>query len=124
MFIKKTRGILSSTRGISLLEGIVSILIFTVLIAAITLILSTAMRITAASLRQADEMQNTANATLSELPGSGTHTVIFNVNAFVDNDTVPFFSTPTSASISIYLNQGYVDGHNVFVTFAAPSPTP
>ena len=63
--ISKLRFILKSKSGETLMEGIVSILVFTVLIAAITTMISVSLRITSRATENADIMQANANAALA-----------------------------------------------------------
>jgi len=60
----KARAIIRSTSGESLMEGIISILVFTVLIASITMMLLLSLRITGAATNAADVRQREANAVL------------------------------------------------------------
>jgi hypothetical protein len=60
--------IMNNTRGETLLEGIVSILIFSVLIATITMTLMTAFRITSNSFEEGTRRQNLANTMLGHTP--------------------------------------------------------
>jgi len=71
-----------SSRGESLVEGIVSILVFTVLIASVTAMISTSLRITATSTEMAGNLQNAANDVL--IPGAlpavpGSPEIIFSL---------------------------------------------
>ena len=59
--ISKIRAVLGNTSGISLMEGIVSILILTVLIVTITMMIVVALRFTHASLDGANAMQGMFN---------------------------------------------------------------
>ena len=53
----KMRGLLKCRRGESLMEGIVSILVFTVLIAAVTTTLTLSLRISSSSVAESTRMQ-------------------------------------------------------------------
>jgi Tfp pilus assembly protein PilV len=57
----KIKAILTSNRGESLLESIVSILVFSILVASVTMILTVAMQITNQSFGLAEDSQNAAN---------------------------------------------------------------
>ena len=67
----KAKGILQSQKGESLLESIISIVVFSVLVAAVTMILTTAMRWTSQSFDEAYSRQSAANAAAG-LPASAT----------------------------------------------------
>ena len=57
-----TRKALINSRGTSLIEAVVSILVFTVLIATVTMILATSMRISSTASSLSHEMQVEINA--------------------------------------------------------------
>ena len=63
--VKKTCAILKGRRGESLMESIASILVFTVLIAAITSMIMASLQITRAATEAAGRRQNDANAVLT-----------------------------------------------------------
>ena len=114
------RKALSNTRGETLLEGIISILIFTVLIAAITMILTVSMRITATSFIQAGEMQDAANAALAgvHVDGDLVDDVIFNINIYVDDNFIQQMQTDAE-DINIRVNTADAeDAPGFFVAFA------
>jgi len=69
----KARAIIKATGGESLIEGIVSILVFTILIASVTMMLMVSLRITGASTVSSRNAQDEANAVLS---GNASVTVI------------------------------------------------
>jgi lipopolysaccharide export LptBFGC system permease protein LptF len=85
----KMRSIIKNTRGESLLEGIVSILIFTVLIATVTVMISTSLRITSGSLQRATEWQanvNTVNEDAVEGSGGDDETITLEIT--INNGSV------------------------------------
>jgi Tfp pilus assembly protein PilV len=63
--ITKIAAILKSRRGETLMEGLVSILVFTILLSAVTLMIMTSLRVTGFSTREAGAMQEAANNALS-----------------------------------------------------------
>ena len=63
--IKKTRAILTGNRGESLLEGLASVLIFTLMMAAIGLMIMVSMKVTEISTASGGLSQAEANAALS-----------------------------------------------------------
>jgi Tfp pilus assembly protein PilX len=69
--MKKIAALLKSRRGESLMESIVSIMVFTILVAAVTTIISVSLRITSTATREATDMQNAANAALQGIDDTG-----------------------------------------------------
>jgi archaellin len=63
--VKRIKYLLSGTGGETLIEGLASILVFVVLVAAVTMMILVSMRITAVSTAQAVERQTEAAAVLS-----------------------------------------------------------
>jgi hypothetical protein len=63
--IKRIRSILANPRGESLMEGIVSILILTVLLASVSMMITISLRLTVASFGDAETLQNQANAAVA-----------------------------------------------------------
>jgi Tfp pilus assembly protein PilV len=64
MIRAKIRAILKASRGETLVEGIVSILVFTILIATVTMTIMVSLRMTSASNRAAEAMQESVNAAM------------------------------------------------------------
>jgi membrane-bound ClpP family serine protease len=64
--LKRISAALGNNRGETLMESIVSILVFSILMAAITVTISASLRITAFAVREARNMQNAANRVLAE----------------------------------------------------------
>jgi hypothetical protein len=77
-----------NTRGETLMEGIISILIFVVLIAAVTTIVSTAFRIIANSELLAQRLQQAANEVLEHEDGAGGVSVVFTIGTSPDDETI------------------------------------
>ncbi|MCL2602955.1 MAG: hypothetical protein FWD90_00580 [Defluviitaleaceae bacterium] len=77
--------VLNNTRGESLMEGIISILIFTVLIATITMLVTTSFRITGDSLIRATERQNQVNTAAEMVTGLINQNIEINI---MDGDDV------------------------------------
>jgi len=63
--INKARAVINSNSGETLIEGIVSILVFTVLIATITVMINVSLRISSRAMDSADVMQKSAVAVLA-----------------------------------------------------------
>jgi len=80
---KKIRQILMDTRGESLIEGLASILVFTVLVATVTMMIMISLRMTTISTFDAENRQIEAGAVLT-----GAATV------FDDEDEVEIGSNP------------------------------
>ena len=69
--LKKIQSILKETKGESLMEGIAAILVFIVLIATVTMMILTSLRITSRANVSSEAMQNSASFVLTaELVGS------------------------------------------------------
>jgi len=81
----KSKKVLSNSRGESLLEGVISILLLTILVATVTMMIMTSLRVTHRSIDSADTMQDIANDTGMLNTGNtvgavaGTHAVVFTV---------------------------------------------
>ena len=73
--MKRLVKILSGNRGESLMEGIASLLIFTVLIAAVTSMIMVSLRITRTATEAADLRQSDANTILADAVSSVPATV-------------------------------------------------
>jgi len=106
---------LTNTRGETLLESIVSILIFTVLMATVTTILLLSLRITSASTEAGREMQESVNHVIAHVPTSGSTEVLFTL---VDEDGYALF-TGMNEDISIPV---YVYTSGGFRVFSPPQP--
>jgi hypothetical protein len=63
--VKRIKYILSEAAGETLIEGLASILVFVVLVAAVTMMIMVSMRISAVSTQQAEERQREAAAVLA-----------------------------------------------------------
>ena len=68
--VNKFRAVLSGKRGETLMELIASILVFTVLVASVTMMIILSLRISGNSMDNADEWQAEANAVLAGDPAS------------------------------------------------------
>jgi len=99
--LRKVKAILKGKRGESLIEGIVSILVFTVLIAAVTMMIMISLRITGISTANADIMQKESNAVLAgaDTIPADTKTIEFVVN---DNE-----SDLIKIGVSVYTTDNY-----------------
>ena len=75
----KLRAILNSNSGETLMEGLVSILIFTILIISVTMMILVSLKITQTATDYAGEMQKAANAVLEENAPSSDAVVTFMV---------------------------------------------
>ena len=93
------------------MEGIVSILVFSILVASITMMLMLAMRITAASHQQADAMQTSANQAILQDANSTPSQITFTLSAGPSD-----VGSPIEVSVNVFTCD---DG--IFRTFA-PSP--
>jgi Tfp pilus assembly protein PilV len=87
------------TRGETLLEGIVSILIMTVLIAAVTMMITTSLRMTGNSFGSATARQDQANVVMGLIvpgvvPATVDTNISFTVEISVDGVTQPSLSLP------------------------------
>jgi len=96
--IRKT---LASTRGESLLEGIISILIFSILIAAVTMMIQLSLRITGTSFQQAHNRQEQANEAFSSPPT--LLNIAWEFNYEIRDNTTPEDDPP--------LNNGVIPHH-------------
>jgi hypothetical protein len=59
--LNKIKQILRQKKGETLMEGIISVLVFSIMIAAITMMINWALRFNAMSTTDAETMQNAAN---------------------------------------------------------------
>ena len=75
----KMGAVLKGTRGETLMEGVASILVFTILIAAVTLTIMVSLRMTGESNRAAADMQDSVKEVL-EGEGDDSLEIIFSVN--------------------------------------------
>ncbi|MCL2002830.1 MAG: hypothetical protein FWG72_02360 [Oscillospiraceae bacterium] len=62
--MRKILTLLQSRRGETLMEGIVSMMVFTILMAAVTLIIMASLRVTGHATQEANDTQNAANEAL------------------------------------------------------------
>jgi len=69
--VKKVLAILNSKNGESLMESLVSILVFTILVAAVTMMILLSLRITRSSTEAANESQEEVNSLISGTDGAG-----------------------------------------------------
>jgi uncharacterized protein (UPF0333 family) len=69
ILIQKIKKILHSNKGETLIESIASLLVLTVLIAAISTMINFSLRITSDATRNARAMQDTVNEVIWEEPG-------------------------------------------------------
>ena len=76
--LTKARAILKGARGETLMEGIISILIFTILLTSVTMMIMVSLRITANATARAETMQNNANAA-AVLTGSRDREIRFSI---------------------------------------------
>jgi Tfp pilus assembly protein PilV len=74
--------ILRSRRGETLMEGITSVLVFSILIAAVTMIITVSLRVSSAATMEAQAMQAAANEALRGEgdPVPGFDEIVFTVN--------------------------------------------
>ena len=77
--VRKIGRILRSHNGESLMEGIASVLVLTVLIAAVTTIILVSLKITESSIARAEKMQDDVNnpAILANYSAAGETTITF-----------------------------------------------
>ncbi len=72
--MQRAKNLLRQKSGETLMEGIISMLIFTLLIVTVTLMLNWSQRMTSESIRKGDEMQELADKALlddyTDLPGT------------------------------------------------------
>ena len=98
--VTKTHAILRSTRGESLMEGIASILVFTVLVASVTMMIMLSLRITHVSTEAANVLQHEANALLGAdepdivIDTDDDASIVFTVNGSPGD--------PISVDVSVY----------------------
>jgi len=76
---KKVYTVLRKTNGESLMEAIISILVFTILIASITMMIMVSLRITSSSTEAANRRQVDANTVLSGSVGGVEDVVAFTI---------------------------------------------
>ncbi len=128
--MRSVRRILRSKRGETLMEGIVSILIFTILMAAVTLMLNWAQRETGNTIREGQNLQVLADKALLNdytdfagtpenpdyTPQTGNFTLtITGINGAAPVSPIPAITIPVTTT----------DFNNdEFVAFFAPSPSP
>jgi len=93
--MQNLKSILNNKRGETLMEGILSILIFTVLVASITTMIIVSLRITAVSTEAAEERQAEANAVLTGTAADeiSDDTVDFTINGIVFSIDVTVYET-------------------------------
>ncbi|MCL2188729.1 MAG: hypothetical protein FWC16_05270 [Defluviitaleaceae bacterium] len=89
--------ILQSNNGESLMESIISIMVFTVLVAAVTMILTVALRWTSQSFDEAFNRQYAANAAVGFTPDGGLPPYV---------GVTPTTNTPITFSINAYDSSG------------------
>jgi hypothetical protein len=107
--LDRTRAFLKGTRGETLIEGIASILVFSVLMASITMTILLSLRITGVTTASANQRQAEANAVLSstspaisesgnislilELESGTTQTITIGVTVYSTDDFTAFEPT-------------------------------
>jgi uncharacterized membrane protein len=102
--LEKAYSALNSRRGETLAEGIVSMLIFTILIAMVTLTIMVSLRITLTSTQDAEGIQDSVNTLLA---GGGTADEdidgitfrIIRINQ-EDHSAAPISLTPTTVTVA------------------------
>ena len=107
--LHKMRSIIRCNRGESLIEGIVSILVFTVLVATITTMMMLAIRFSRGAIERSDEMQDSINALALFNPADrlGTDNIVFN---FIDSGGNPI-TMPLAAgraTVDIYSSDDFI----------------
>jgi Tfp pilus assembly protein PilV len=105
----KVRAILKKTRGESLMECIVSILVFSVLIAAVTTMIMTSMKITGKATQAAEAMQKDINAVVSGTASSANKTVGLEIQAdgvMVNNINISVAVYSAGDFIAFYPREG------------------
>jgi len=97
-WVLKTKNILRSKRGETLMESIVSLLILTILLTAVGMMIQTALNMTLISTQNAREMQHDiANPTIRALYATGS-----------TDDTEIIFSSPE-------IGAGFTASHEVVI---------
>jgi type II secretory pathway component PulJ len=86
---------LMGRRGETLMEGVVSLLIFSVLIASVTMMIAASMRITSQATARANDDQEDVNAALAGDGTNSSESIIFTIGDGPDEISVPI--TITSA---------------------------
>ena len=106
--VKRIKSVLSESAGETLIEGLASIMVFVVLVAAVTMMIMVSMRITAVSTANAQTRQTEAAAVLA---GDITFAGLIS-----DDDEVTFRipNTPVSLTVTIPVT---VFSTNAFVAF-------
>lgn len=83
MWIQKTKKIIRSNKGETLVESIVSLLVLSILLFAVTTMIQTALRITSASTQTAKGIQDTLNIVIrSEYSDSVPDQITFTASGF------------------------------------------
>jgi Tfp pilus assembly protein PilV len=90
--------ILTCKKGESLVESVVSILIFTLYMSAVTAMLATALRITAVSAVTAQALQETANNVIMG-------------NAYAANPDTLTFTASSGAAFTVAVPVNITEGH-------------
>ena len=67
--MRKIKALLSAKNGETLLEGLISIMLFTILVVSVTMMILVSLRLTRNSTADADELQAQANAVQAGLIG-------------------------------------------------------
>jgi len=107
--MKKLPRLLKSQKGESLMESIVSILLFTVLAAAVTMLLMGALRVTARALGEAEQRQNAANAIVTRDVTAATvttETIQWEVTIYWDEDCDGYDLGTINRGIQVYSAEG------------------
>jgi hypothetical protein len=108
---------LLNNRGETLLEGVISLLVFTLLIIAVTLMLNWAIRETSSSIREGNDIQNEANNALLGNTADEPDTFILSV-------TIPDEPFPIPIPIPVLKTDFDQSGEDDdFIAFYPPSPS-
>jgi hypothetical protein len=114
-YLQTLKRVLRHKGGETLMEGIVSLLIFTLLIAAVTLMLNWSLRETSATIREGNAMQKLADDALLGENVTTTDVLITLTVTTEDEDGDPV-DNPIPITIDITDDE--------FVAFFPPTPSP
>jgi len=108
----KLRNIIKGTGGETLLEGLISVLVFSVLIATITMMIMLSLRITAISTVASSASQNEANAVLMgesevEVVLISGETEVIGVTMSPDEVVLSFGSENFTIPVTVYSTNSF-----------------
>jgi Tfp pilus assembly protein PilV len=92
---EKARAVLSRPRGETLMEGVVSILVLTILLAGVTMMITMSVRMSAMATGEANDAQNEVNAALTAGDGDPE---VFTFTVVVDDSETGTLKLPVAVT--------------------------